>query len=251
MRTATIFSLLCLLTLGLQSRADDKVDIKALLKKAIDAHGGAEKLKKFKATEQTAEGTVEVMGLEMKYASKTYHQLPNKVKNEMTMTVMNNEISVVTVMSGKKGWISINGMTQEMPEEMLKASNHEMEVLQISQLTPLLDGTYKLSPIGEDKVNGKPAFGITVSKKGMKDVSMYFDKKTNLLVKLDFTTKDFNAGGQEISQSMIFSDYKKGKSGLPQPGNMVIERDGKKFLSAKITEAVSKEKLDDSIFEKP
>lgn len=253
MRTLLTLALILLVasSFTLSSRADTKPETTALIKNAIKAHGGEKALKKYKAATATMEGKVEVMGQTIDFSGQWSYQLPDKLKNEMAMSAGGMEITIVTVMNGDKGWMSINGMTQEMPKEMIEAGKHERQALEASQLVSLLDGKHKLSMIGESKVMGKPAIGINVTKKGMPEVSFYFDKKTHLLVKMEMNTKDFNAGGEEVSQATMFSNYKKDKNGLMQPSKIVIEKDGKSFMEAKITEMNSQEKIGDDAFGKP
>jgi hypothetical protein len=123
-----------------------------------------------------------------------------------------------------------------------------MHSLTVESLAPLLVGdTYKLELIGEAKVSDKPAVGVRVSAKGHKDISLFFDKESGLLVKTQKRTKE---AGVEVDEENFYSDFKE-IDGVKLPMTLKILHDGKKFLDAKVTEAKLLEKLDDDVFAKP
>jgi hypothetical protein len=96
-------------------------------------------------------------------------------------------------------------------------------------------------------VSDKPAVGVRVSAKGHKDISLFFDKESGLLVKTQKRTKE---AGVEVDEENFYSDFKE-IDGVKLPMTLKILHDGKKFLDAKVTEAKLLEKLDDDVFAKP
>jgi hypothetical protein len=121
----------------------------------------------------------------------------------------------------------------------------------VTRLLALKDKDYKLSSVGEVKVGVRPAVGVHVSKKGHRDVNLFFDKDKGHLVKSEYVIKDIKGGGDmEISQATFYTDYKEFQ-GTRQPTRLTIERDGKKFTETQITEFQFFEKLDDSTFDRP
>lgn len=237
--------------LGTPIQADDSIDPKALVQKAIQAHGGAKALKKYVAAEQTIEGTVDVMGQELKLVGNWWVQHPGYMKNEMLITVGENQLSFVNVVAKDQGWISVNGMTQEMPMDMLESAQQEVHASNLSRLIPLLDTVNKLKSLGEKKIADKPAIGIRVSNKKYKDVDLYFDKKTNLLAQMEVEIKDFMQGGKMVKQALIFGDYKKDNAGLQQPTTVILKRGGETYLEGKVTKSKAMEKIDKSVFKEP
>jgi hypothetical protein len=89
-----------------------------------------------------------------------------------------------------------------------------------------------------------------VSHQGHRDVSLYFDKETGLLVKSVQTVKAQELGGQEVKQEFFQKDYKE-VGGVKVPTKHVFLRDGKKYVEAEGTEIKLLEKLDDGTFGKP
>ena len=86
-------------------------------------------------------------------------------------------------------------------------------------LVPLLNKGFQLASLGEIKVDGKLAIGVRVSHKGHRDINLFFDKDKGLLVKSEMTVKDPMAGGKEVTQETLYSDYKE-VSGVKRPSNL-------------------------------
>ena len=114
---------------------------------------------------------------------------------------------------------------------------------------PLKEKGYELSLIGEDKVGEKKVVGVRVAKKGQKDVSLYFDKETWLLAKMEYRGAVMGTEN-EVNQERIIKEYEKNKDGIPVAKKILIKYDGKQFLEAEVTEIKYFEKLDDSEFKK-
>src|SRR5260370_30988043 len=107
----------------------------------------------------------------------------------------------------------------------------------------------ELSIIGESKVDDTPVVGVRVSKKGHKDVSLYFDKTTHLLRKVESRGMDFQTQ-MEVAQERIMSDYKE-RNGVKRPTKVIVNNDGKKVADLEILETKIVDKLDDDTFDKP
>ncbi len=221
-----------------------------LIEKAIKASGGRKALEKYKAAISKASGTINLMGMSIKYSGTFYVLPPNKFHVVMEITVMGQNITITQVVNGDKAWIKINNLaTMEMTKIQLEIVRQQMAVDYASSLLPLLDKKkYTLSNVGEITVGESKAMGINVTAKGGLDVNLYFDKKTHMLVKQQFQTKDET--GKEVNQEAYFSSYKKFK-GLAYPTKVRVDRDGKKFLTSEISEIQLKETIPDSIFTKP
>ena len=240
-----------LLVLAAHGRSSEDKELVAIIDKAIAAHGGEANLAKYPA--QTATGTGKFYGLgeaidfNLEVASHD-----KKFRYGMDMKVMNFDLKLTIVVNGVKGWEKVNDDVKEIGADELAEYKEQMHSNAVVSLLPLkMDKDYKLSPIGEVKVDDQPAYGITVSKKGHRDVSLYFDKAKGHLVKSEFNIKDIKGGGdREMPQTNFFYDYKEFQ-GIRQPTRLVTERDGKKFIEARLTDMQPAEKLDDATFERP
>src|SRR5207245_7581024 len=106
----------------------------------------------------------------------------------------------------------------------------------------------EISTIDPIDVDGKPAVGVLVKPKGHREVKLYFDKTSGLLVKREHRLLD-PSSGKEILQEVVFSDYQE-KDGLKHYRKIVASRDHKKVIDARVTELALFDKLDDKIFDK-
>src|SRR5262249_5888173 len=143
----------------------------------------------------------------------------------------------------------VDDTLETMDKDRLAESREELHVIAVTaQLTPLLKKDYKLSDLGDVKVDGKPAVGIHVTRKGYRDIKLYFDPKTMLLAKVEHRVKDDQ--GQEVAEETYYSDYKD-VSGMKAAHTLKIKRDGQDYLDATLSDVKLQEKLSDDTFAKP
>jgi hypothetical protein len=251
LRVLALLSIPAFLGVGAPVRAADDQP-KDVIARAIKAHGGEELLAKSKAGTSAAKGKMNIPGVgDVEFNQESCHMLPDKFKETIQMTIMGTNINVVTIVNGDKQFLILNGKEMDLDDatkESLKGLGH---MLKLGRLTSLLkDKDYELSLIGEDKVEDKPAIGVRVTTKGQKDVSMWFDKKTNLLAKLEYRGTDpFTKG--EVNEERIIAEYMTNKDGIPMPKKVIIKHDGKAFLEIEMSDAQLLEKIDDAEFKKP
>jgi hypothetical protein len=223
-------------------------DVRVVVEKAIKAHGGAEKLTKFKAGRMKVKGKIELGG-GIEITQDVAYMLPDKVREEVNLEVDGNQIKQVVTINGAKVAIEVNGKKIPVPDKVKDAIKDVGYLLSVSRLVPLRAKTFELSPLGEAKVDGKAAIGIRVSKKGQKDMNVYFYKKTGLIAKLEHRTVD-PLSGQETTEERIVSEYKDA-DGIPLPRRVTLRRDGKLFLTAEVLEGQFLESIDDGEFTAP
>jgi hypothetical protein len=163
------------------------------------------------------------------------------------------KITQTQVYNGDKFWINVNGMDIPLDDKFKDEVKEQVYQEKVGSLVFLRDKEkgkgIELSPLGEVKVEGRPAVGVRLASKGHRDINMYFDKTTGLLAKTEARVLDFMSQ-QEVTEEKIFTDYKE-KEGLPRPNKVLMNRDGKKFLELEFTEIKLLDKLDDSTFAKP
>ena len=235
---------------GIPARADDAADAKALIEKAVKAHGGQENLDKYPCNTVAMKGKVHVMEMAIPFTGEVTTQRGDKLKLDLEIEAGGMKIRIVNVFAGDKGWKKMGDQTTDMDKDEIAEAKSQTYSAWVSSLAPLLKGKdFTFAPIGEMKVNDKPALGVKVSSKGHRDVDLYFDKQTGMLVKTETRVKD-DATGQEVTQEEFPSDYKD-VQGLKQPMKNVIKRDGKVFVEAEVTDVTLAEKLDEGVFGKP
>jgi hypothetical protein len=111
------------------------------------------------------------------------------------------------------------------------------------------DMLFDLSALPEIQVEGKAAVGVRVRSRGHKDINLYFDKKTYLLVKVQRRMDD-QISPEEVNEERFLTEYQD-VQGIKTPKKCVVFRDGKKYLDMEVVEAKYLEKVDDREFVKP
>jgi len=241
-------SLIAAATIAVQTgaaQAKKPPGAESLIEKSINAFGGIEKLKRYQAFTFKDKGTYFGMGEGLPYTGEYAFQLPNKFKMEIH--------GVFTIaLNGDKGWMSQGGgEPQEVKGEALKELKEQAYGSNVESLVPLVGGKgYKLSVIGESEVGGKKVIGVRVSHAGRRDIELYFDKKTHLLVMTARSVKDMEQGGKLVRDESHMLSYMT-VDGMKVPKKVLIKRDGKKYVETEFHDYALKEKLPDSVFAMP
>jgi hypothetical protein len=227
---------------------DEDKEARAILDKAIQAHGGEANLAKVKATYVKGTGTIH-FGDGFPFTGEWYKMGTTHSKLVVDVTINGQMLRVTKVVNGDKGWQKIgDGATAPLKDDEVGEEKAMLYAAHVELLLPLKDKAFKLSPLGEMKVGDRPTLGLRVTRDGQRDVSLYFDKATRLLVKMETTVKD---QGQEFMQETYYSNHKL-VEGCQLPHKLAIKRDGKAFVEGEFSDVrVYPQKLDDSIFAMP
>jgi len=232
-----------LLTLTALVAADEAAEARAILDKAIKAHGGAEKLAKLSLVTRKERGKYYGLGDALPYTANSTIQLPDKLRLEVVGIYL-------AVLDGDKGWVHANGETKDMTKEQLAGTKIERYVDLVTTLVPLKEKEFKIEKLPTVKVNDQPAVGVKVTRKDRPTVSLYFDEKTGLLVKTRWRPKSAEKGDAEVDQETFYSDFKDTPAGKVA-GKIVVKRDGELYLETEREEVKPIEKAAKDAFAKP
>jgi hypothetical protein len=226
-------------------RADD--DARKVVEKAVTAHGGLDALKKHPAAEFKGEGTA-VVGVETtKFTTTTAYALPDKFRVTIDTTVVNSKAVVVVIVNGDKVKQTVNGVAAEVKEPAQRAFKQLAAVQEASLIYPLLDADkFTLKAEKDDTIGGKETAVVLATRKGMKDLRLYFDKSSGLLVK--YTRTGLDPGGKEVEEEVTASDYKE-FSGVKVATVNKVKQAGKDYMTLKVTDVKFSEKADPKAFE--
>jgi outer membrane lipoprotein-sorting protein len=238
-----VCALLAAALLAAMSRADDAADARAVVDKAIKASGGADALAKFKAQTFREKGTYYGMGDGLPYTGIYSVEWPNRFRMEI-------EGIFTMIVAGDKGWVKSDKGVDVMTAEQLAREKNNMHGPYIASLLPLSDKAYTLATLPEAKVGDKPAVGVKVTCKDRPDVSLWFDKATGLLVKVEQMVETDDPKAKTVKQETVLSDHKE-FAGCKMATGLVVKRDGKKFVEAVMSDFNPAEKLDEKLFSKP
>ncbi len=232
-----------------QSQTGDEA--KAIIRDAIKAMGLGKDPEATVGFRTKSKGTLELMGMTIPITQNVLIRFPDKFKESVELDINGMKIPINTVYDGSKGWVEVSGKVMKLDDKITAELKEVGTLIKAGRLTPLLDkkNNFELAVIGEVKVEDKPAIGVRVSSKGAKDISIFFDKKTHLIAKVERQALDAMTG-QETLEERIIRTYTD-KDGQKIPHEITVMRDGKKFLEAEVLEFVPLQNVDPSEFEMP
>jgi hypothetical protein len=234
------------------SAADDKAA--AVVKKAIDSHGGADALNKYKAGRFKMAGDISVMGMDLEFTGTVAYNLPDRFRLTMEAQFMGQKMLIEQVAKGDKLRNTVKLGDMEFPvngEEEKDELKMAAVMQEAEQLTPLLDAKkFTVKAADDEDVNGKKAAVIVVQPKAIKkEIRMFFDKDSGLLIKTAHKGRGPGEGGdsKDVDEESYGSDYKK-VNGIQVPTKLLINHDGKKFMAVTLTDYELLEKIEDKEF---
>jgi hypothetical protein len=234
------FAILCLVLLAGPAAAQD--DPKALIQKAVQAKGGADRIDRYPAAVIETKGTLFQGGHAVPFTARTVYELPNRGRIALEQESLGGKVRAVQVFDGSKARVTVNGQSKELPDVQTRDFRESIYALNVIRLTPLLkDPGFTLTAADATTVGGKPAVGVKVSAKEHRDLTLYFDRASGLLVKVERTVLD--AVGREVKEEQAFADYKS-FDGIMYPLRAVVTRDGQKARESETVDFKPLEKAD-------
>ncbi len=230
-------------------QADDNV--KAVIEKAIKAHGGEANLTKYQAAKFDIKGKLSIMGTEISFTGTSSYMLPDKFREEIKVDVMGQEFTITQGSDGKNAWSLANGAARELKDQEIEHLKDQAFENYVDSIVPLLkDKDITLRLVGDEMVNEKPAIAILVKAKGHKDRTLSFDKESGLLVKSASKMLKPDMEGVEVDGETFFTDFKD-VDGVKVAMKQRVKQEGKDFLEAELSNYKLLEKIDSDKFSKP
>lgn len=243
--TALSIAVICI-TVSFASAADEP---SAIVDKAIKAMGGEEKLAKGKAHQWKAKGKMDAMGQKMEFNADYFFVGPEKFRFDVAVDFGGMKMAFTAATDGKVAWEKMGDMLREMADKKAQMFKHQVYTMNLGQLLPLKEKDYTLAIADTVKVDGNEAIGIKVSRKDRPDVTLYFDKKSGLLVKSSTKMWD-EFSDKDVTQEVYYQGWKD-KNGIKIFDKLVIHRGGKPFIEEELTDQKLLEKPDPKMFAKP
>jgi len=229
-------------------RADDKAA--EIVKKAIEAHGGADALNKYKAGRLNMTGSMSVVGMKIDFTGKLAYVTPDRFKLEINAKIAGMTMVMNQTVNGKniKNSVTLDGMKQpaggDAQEDELRFAAALQEV---GQLTPLLDAKrFEIKALPDAELNGVKFSAVEVKVLDhKKNCTLYFDKKSHLNVMTAHKGRGPSETGQpeDVNEEAWGSDFKK-INGVTVPMTILVNHEGKKFMEIKCKDYELLEKID-------
>lgn len=226
----------------------------AVVRKAIDAHGGKDALAKHTTTKFTIKGSITVGTAENPFTGVVTTGAPGKYRLEMEAQLDRQKYSVTQVVNGST--VKSNRLLNNLP--LSKLTDPEQEELvtsaalqEANQLLPLLDPKrFTLKSVPDEEVAGKPAAGVSATlAEAKKEVKLYFDRDTGRLVKTSRKgLGPADNGSVEVVQDALWSNYK-AYDGVQVATAVRVLHDGKPFMTFEVTAYARLDKPDPKLFD--
>jgi hypothetical protein len=225
---------------------DSATAIRKIVERGIEAQGGEQQLEKLS---KPWRGKVKGKAGMLDCTGEMLHQSSTQSKVSTVLHAGPLSTEVVVVSNGEKTWNRIAGFTNEVTGkdlEEMKDGNYRHHV---QNLLPLLrEQGIELSLLPETSVSGQPAAGIRVRSNGHRDIDLYFDKGTGLMVKTESRIRQ--AGKPEIVLEKILSNYRD-FDGLKLPTKFTKFENQKQTSVEEFVGITFVDHIDDREFEKP
>ena len=184
---------------GMLAAADDLPKAETILDKYVEATGG--KAAYAKVHTEVTTGTMEFPAMGLKGNMVSYAAEPDKHLVEMTIE------GVGTIQDASDGAAAWTLSAVQGPH--IKEGDEKAEALETGKFHA--DARWreifqKVETTGVEQVDGKDCYKVTLSRKTGSPQTRWFDKQTNLLVRVLATVKSPNG---EITSQSTFSDYRK------------------------------------------
>jgi len=236
---------LVLVVCGAASGGDQPQDI---VGRAVKAAGGEAKLARLQAATWKVQGTFYRQGAAVAYSGQVAFQAPDKSRLVLEGQADGRSFKIVSIVNGNRAWVQVNGKARDLDKDRLAEAREQVYVDNVTRLTPLSDRSFQLVSLGDSNVGDRATAGIRVTSKGHRDVSLFFDKKTGMLVKTAHRVKEDS--GKEVSQETFYTEYK-AVDGVQEAMKITIKRDGKPYVEAVMSGYRLREKLEQAVFAKP
>ncbi len=242
-----VFIGLVLMTSGV-AFADDAAS-RAIVEKAIERLGDADRLAKFHAMTSKLKGTIQLNGARISFTGEINLQGGTQQRISVSLLIDSQAITFASIVNQSGGWQKINDNTIDMSPDQLADAKESAYTAWVTTLLPLRDKAFKLAPFGEVEIDGRKVVGVNVTREGHRSLNLFFDKETYRLVRSDATVRD-EMTFKDVSEETTYGDYK-AFEGIQHPTKLKIKRDGLSYAELEVEDFKASEKIDDSTFAKP
>ncbi len=227
--------------------AADLKKAEGIVKAALDAKGGKQKLAGIKSMSIEGDAVLGINGQQISGTVKRVWVAPDSLRLDLKLSARGQTFDVVTVVHNGKGWTQQPGLGGPEIEDMDSASleDAQQQIWRDSEFILLraLEKGSKLRPLGQETVEGTAYNVVQVTRKdGKVSVKLYLDPKTKMLGRMTY----LEAGEEAVE---AFSDYK--KVGGIQVAHTRESKSPQGSFDTKLKKVKFNAKVPDSTFAKP
>ena len=225
--------------------AADREEAVLRLDKAILAHGGSARLAKLQTMVLKARGTINNIVADQELQLR----LPDHCRLTTIFDRDSGKDKMTIGYSPQAAWAFGKGKREDIKESSPLADlRNDLYMLWVRTLTPLKNQAFTLRPLPAMKFSGEPAQGIQINHKDRPAIFLYFDLKTNLLVRA--VAPQWVEAGVIHRRELEFRDHKV-TDDIMMPTVQIDLRNGeRKNFWIEITYRFP-ERIEDKVFEQP
>jgi hypothetical protein len=223
---------------------------RAFLSRAIQAHGGADRLTQYPAVTWRATGKIYSRDRPVAYTADFAREHPKRDRAEMRFNDEGKTWRIIVVTAANQAWEIFDDQMRDFTPAELAEERERLHADWVQTLQPLVKGEgFTLAYLPELEIDGHRAIGVRVSAKGHRDVKLYFGKESKLLMKGKTTNVDVDSGKEFVYEE--FYEAYKDFGGLKFYTRRKSKKDGKLLSESENSDFKPMEKLDDKLFAKP
>jgi zinc protease len=194
---------------------------RALLKRAQQAMGGADKLAAVKDLTQSGEMTMDPAAGGMKMKQQNRWVAPSTLRQDQVLPIG----TIIAFTDGKSGWLSMPQGLMPMPAPVLKQAQGEIFREWLTLVLSDRDASRTITAVAPSAVEISTADGLKVG--------VEFDEATGLPLRQSY--QETGMGGPPSEVKETFSDWRD-VGGIKLPFKVLIEQNGKKAGDAVVSE---------------
>lgn len=205
---------------------DDDGGARALVDRAVEAHGGLEALQAVKGVIADADTVLATPDGRMEATTRTYVKYPDHVRVDATV----GDVRLVQVYADGRGWMKDPGGVRDAPPVMLDEFRASARRDPLALLVGAATGRYRVSLAPEEGEEGRVLRVVSVSGEGLPPVRMFI-APDGRLAKLAYELH----ADRTIQVEERFDDYRP-VDGMSLPFQATVVRDGVVVVERTITD---------------
>jgi hypothetical protein len=229
------------------AHADDREAALAVVDQAVKAHGGERALAKTQYVHRVGKGALFLFGEESPFTVDTTMHLPDRLRDTVESERSGQKNRLTIVLNGDKGWRVLGANRMEMDKSAVADLREELYVVWLVLSLPLKDRAFTLAAPAPANVLGKPATSLKVTAANRPEATLFFDKESGLLIKVERPAKQ---AGLAFKKEYFLADHKD-FDGVKLPTRWLEVVNGNKATDLTVSAYDFPSRIDESLLEKP
>ena len=214
-----------------------------LLQKAIDAHGGAEKLAA--ATSITFTSRVTEINGPIHTVQSTYDLAGGSMREVWTRTVLGFKNETTFVVSPAGAWVLKDDKVSPMDAALIASFKGKLQVMRAMLFSLPADQYIPID--GQRDATGNPASALKVKIDDSTDLILLLDPKTSLVYEQQLIIKQDNRIVHDAVRLGAFREF----DGVKMATSQYVRRDGRGYTETVIQEVKLGGNVDQELFQEP